>query len=315
MRQATVELSVLVVSYCTRELTIQCISSLLEQSRGIALEVIVVDNASDDGSAEAVEQAFPDVRVIRSGENLGFAAGNNLAAQEARGEWILLLNPDTITLPGAVSELLSLGRSRPDGGIFGGRTLTPEGAVDPRSCWRAMSVWSVFCRMYGLSAAFRGNRFFDPEFVRPPEKVEAVDVVTGCLLLIRRDLWMELDGFDPTFFMYGEEVDLCIRARRAGYQPLVTPSAAIVHYGGASERVHLDKQIRVIRARVMLMWKHWSSLEASTARLLMLASVGIRACVEYLAYSREGATPRFSWLAVWRRRQEWALRRFPSIKP
>ena len=189
------------------------------------MRVVVLDNASDDGSADAVAAAFPQVELIRSPDNLGFARANNVIAETAATEWLLLLNSDTEVLPGAIDELLAFARANPAHGIYGGRTLFPDGSLNRGSCYDRLTPWSAFCHATGLVAAFRDSALFDTENIGgwARDSVREVDIVSGCFFLIRTALWRELGGFDPRFFMYGEEVDLCHRARARGWRPVVTP--------------------------------------------------------------------------------------------
>ncbi len=245
--------SVIVVSYNTRAMTIDCIASVLEQT-SVPYELIVLDNASPDGSAAAIAGAFPPesgVRLIASPENLGFARGNNVAAREATGDYILLLNPDTLVLDHAIDRLVAFAGRVPEAGIWGGRTLYDDGSLNPFSCWGRMTAWSLTCRLLGLTAIFRSSEFFNPEVYGawPRDSEREVDIVTGCLFLIARETWDRLGGFDPAFVMYGEEVDLCLRARAAGLRPAITPEATIIHYRGASEKVRSDKMVRLLRSK------------------------------------------------------------------
>lgn len=261
-RATACEVSVLVVSFNTRELTLACVESVEEQTRSISFETLLVDNASCDGSASAIAARFPRVKVLRLDRNIGFAPANNVAAERARGEFILLLNPDTVVLDGAIETLVGFARRRPDAGIWGGRTVFADGSLNPTSCWGAQSVWSVLCRGVGLGRVFAGSRLFDPESLGwwGRDTVREVATITGCFLLIRRDLWDALGGFDPRFTMYGEEVDLCIRARRRGARPTFTPDATIIHYGGKSEAVKSDQVVRQFVARARLMRKHFGPI-------------------------------------------------------
>src|SRR5690606_35725860 len=122
----------------------------------------------------------------------------------------------------------------------------------------------VFCVATGLSSLFRGSSLFNPEGYGgwKRDTVREVDIVSGCFFLIRRELWERLGGFDPAFFMYGEEADLCLRARKLGARPMVTPEATIVHYGGASERVRADKMVRLLQAKALLIRRHWGPVAA-----------------------------------------------------
>lgn len=254
------DLSILVISYNTREMTLACLRSVFAETRKSQYEAIVVDNASSDGSSLAISAMIPGANLIASQENLGFAKANNLAAAQASGEWLLLLNPDTVVQDGAIDRLLTFARAHPEASIFGGRTVFGNGRLNPGSCWRRPTPWSVFCVSTGISSIFPRSEMFSPESYGAWQRdsVREVDIVSGCFLLIRRELWNELGGFDPAFFMYGEESDLCLRARRAGHRCMICPEASIIHYGGASERVRADKMVRLFRAKSLLFHRHWA---------------------------------------------------------
>lgn len=255
----SMNLSILIISHNTRTLTLDCLRSVYEQTRGIDFEVIVLDNASTDGSAAAIAAEFPQVRLMEPGSNLGFAVGNNRASQHAAGEFLLLLNPDTVVLDRAIERLLMFARAQPESGIYGGRTLHADRSLNRDSCHGRPTPWSLLCMGLGLSSIFRNSAIFNPEGLGSwrRDSVRAVDCVTGCFLLIDRQLWDSLGGFDESFFMYGEDTDLCMRATAAGYPCLLCPEAQIIHYGGRSERVRADKMVRLFRAKVQLFEKHW----------------------------------------------------------
>ena len=259
-RPIDVNVSVLIISFNTRALTLQCLRSVHEQTRGVEYEVVVVDNASDDGSADAIAAEFPSVRLIRLEENIGFARANNLAAKSALGRYLLLLNPDTVILDGAIQKAVAFADANPRAGIVGGRTYFGDHRLNYNSCHGAPTPWSQLCKGLGLSAVFRRSRLFDPESLGPWQRddVREVDAVTGCFLLIERDLWNRLGGFDESFFMYGEDTDLCLRAARLGRASMICPDCTLIHYGGQSDRVRADKMVRLFRAKAQLIRKHWS---------------------------------------------------------
>ncbi len=252
-------LSILIVSYNTREMTLACLDSLVSETRDVSFEVIIVDNASSDGSAAALEAHASHPRVIALEDNIGFARGNNLAAREARGDYVLLLNPDTVVLDRAIDRLMTFASVRPDAGIWGGRTVFADGRLNPSSAWGRMTPWRLLCRATGLTGLVPRSSLFNGEALggwdRSTER--EVDIVSGCFLLIKRRLWTALGGFDPTFFMYGEEADLCLRARLFGARPIVTPTAAIVHYGGASETTREGKMVKLLAAKATLIERHF----------------------------------------------------------
>jgi GT2 family glycosyltransferase len=302
-------LSILIVNYNTCVTTLECLASLFAYPPSVSYEVILLDNASSDGSVAAIREAYPQVKLIAHGDNAGFAGGNNIAAGHATGERLLLLNPDTLLFAGSLDALNSFAKRTPERRIWGGRTLFGDQSLNPTSCWAEISLWSLFCSAVGLTWAFPLSTLFNPEayggWRRDSER--DVDIVTGCFLLIDHALWRQLGGFDPTFFMYAEEADLCIRARAAGARPGISPTAQIIHLGGASETSQTEKVIKVMRGRVTLMRKHWSAPALAVGLLLcriwaLLRLIGSR----FVAGPRD--TPGGSldkWRIIWRRRAEW----------
>lgn len=304
----SLDVSVLIVSYNTRELTLACLGSVARETHGIRYEVVVVDNASSDGSAEAVARAFPEVRLIRSRENLGFACGVNLAAGSAGAEYLLLLNPDTEVLDGAIQRLVEFARSRPGAGIYGGRTLFADGSLNPGCCFRRMTPWTLLCRALGLSTLFADSPVFNSEGYGGWKRdvPRSVEIVQGSFLLIRAETWRELGGFSRDFFMYGEEADLCLRAAALGFRPCFSPAATIVHHGGGSEPVKADKQIRLLAAKRLLIRRHWSRSTAWLGLGLLRVSAGARSLASVLARAlRVDVGSAAAWEEVWKRRTEW----------
>lgn len=308
--EAEIELSVLIVSYNTRELTLACLRSIFGETHAPAFEVIVVDNGSTDGSEEAIRAGFPEVRVFPLTQNLGFSRGNLLAAQHARGRWLLLLNPDTEIRDNAIETIWAFAQQRPGAGIYGGRTIYADGSPNPTYAWGRPTLWSVLCRSLGLTSAFPRVRLLNPEGVAHwlSGVDNEVDIVSGCFLLISRDLWRLLGGFSSEFFMYGEDADLCLRARSLGYRPRVTADATIIHHVGASQPVRAERQIRVAAARIRLIRRHWHPALHGLGMALLAFGIWMRAA----AYGALSWLPKrhFSqhaecWRTVWRRRSEW----------
>jgi GT2 family glycosyltransferase len=274
----------------------------------VSFEAIVIDNASADGSADAIAEAFPQARLIRCDQNLGFAAANNLAARGATGEFILLLNSDTEVLDGAIQRVVAFARRHTEAGIVGGRTFFADGQLNRNSCHGRPTPWSMLCLGTGLASLFRHSALLNPEGLGPwrRDTVREVDAITGCFLLIRSELWRALRGFDESFFMYGEDTDLCLRARRANSRCVVCPEARVIHHGGASDRVRPDKIVRLFRAKAQLVRKHW---QPSTVWLglgmLRLWPLSRAAALGLLRLAR----PRLreahaAWREVWQRRAE-----------
>ena len=312
MTDSTAEVSIIIVSFNTREMTVACIRSIVSQSKRHSYEILVIDNNSRDGSAEAIKEEFPQVNLIRRSDNLGFAAANNLAAKHAKGTRLLLLNPDTLVLDGAIDTIVSFADRTPTARLWGGRAVFPDGSLNV-SCWSDMTIWSCLCRAVGLTWMLPKSKLFNPESIHlwdPLNKERGVDIVVGCFLLIDKSLWDELGGFNRTFFMYGDEVDLCIRARKKGARPRFTPDAVIIHYGGGSEPSSEEKLIKVFKGRITVMKEHWLPVVARLGQWTLVATAGLRAIGSSVLRppSRRGAgldQRSDVWPAVFRRRKEW----------
>lgn len=304
------ELSILLVNWNTRQMTLECLASIVAETRRTSYEIIVVDNGSTDGSAEAIAREFPQVRLIEAGENLGFARATNLQAKEARGGKLLLLNTDTVVLDGAIDALMEFSRRQPQAGIWGGRTLYADGSLNPTSCWGATTGWSCLAQALGLSAAFPASGLLNPRaypgWLRDSER--EVAIVTGCLFLIERSTWNALGGFDPRFFMFGEEAELCIRAAERGARPMITPTATIIHYDGASNRDPVQKAIYTLQSTLGVIDLHLHGGERAIARASTIGGVALRRAATALAaglgLSRFGAKADY-WRSIWSRRAEW----------
>jgi GT2 family glycosyltransferase len=298
------DVSILIVTYKCRDEARACLASIYGQEHDLDFESLVLDNASADGTVEMLRAEFPQAQLVALEENIGFAAGVNRLAELATGEFLLLLNPDTVVHPGAIDQILSFARTAPEHGLYGGRTLNPDGTAHPASCWGKPTLWSLTCFATLLSTAFKGSRFFDPESLGSWQRdsVREVDIITGCLLLVRNALWQELGGFDERFFMYGEDADLALRAAALGYRPAITPSAVITHEIGASSATRPDKIVLVYRGKSALLRKHWRSPRRQLGLALLWTGVGLRALVARATRNRGAAA---AWRAVWQERHAW----------
>lgn len=306
-------ISIIIVSYNTREDSLRCLKSIAEHG-GLDHESIVVDNGSVDHSVDAIRESFPDVTVIEAGENLGFARAVNRGARAARGRYLLLFNPDAILLPGSLEELLSFAERHPSNGLYGGRNLTATGENDLSSCWGAPSLWSLFCFATALSTAFPRSRVFDPESLGrwARDSVREVPVITGSLLLVSRVDWDRLGGMDERFFLYGDDAEFSIRARREGYRPVIVPAATIIHDKGGSTAGTGVKMNMVMAGKATLLFVIWGPISSRIGVLLLQAGAGLRALMETL--SKRPASRR-TWTAVWRRRRAWRTGYPDALEP
>ena len=278
------DLSIVIVSYKVPELLDNCIASVLAETRDLEYEILIVDNAPGDGSAEMIRGKYtpekcPHLRLLEPDDNLGFAGGNNFAAAQARGKRILLLNPDTVVLNGAIQKLWQFAESKPQAGIVGGRTVKADGSLEPTCCWSDPGIWPLACKAFGLNVLFRGNRIFDREsmgwWLRDDDR--QVDIITGCFLMISKELWDEVGGFDPRFFMYAEEVDLCWRVRNKGKEIWFAHEPEIIHLVGASaEKASGSRLLAVNKALLKLFHKHRGWAYCMLADFLMVTGLLIR---------------------------------------
>lgn len=229
-------LSVLIVSYNTREMTLECLRVLArELPPGLAAEILLVDNASSDGSVAAVRAAFPAVRLLVSDRNAGFGAANNLALAQAKGRYLLLLNTDAFPRPGAVRVLVDLLERRADVGVVGPRLLYADGSLQ-QSCFRFTTPLYAWLENLGATKLFRRHPAWDDYRGWDHASEREVDFVIGACLLLRREVYERVGGFDERFFMYQEEADWQKRIRQAGWRVVFTPAAEVVHLAGASGR-------------------------------------------------------------------------------
>lgn len=262
--------SVVVVSHNTREDLLRCLASLAQAS--VPLETLVVDNASEDGSPEAVERRFPDVRVLRNAANVGFGPANNRALAEARAPFVLLLNSDAELRPGCLETLVGILRERPDAGIAGPRTLEADGAVQ-MSFGPELTPWREW-RQRRLVAGVKARR---PDALRRAAAAAAREHepawVSASCLLARREALAAVGGFDEGYFLYEEDVDLCRRVRQAGWRVLFTPAAEAVHHLGRSvardpERARLEYQ----RSHLRYYSRHNGAVARGALRLYIAAA-------------------------------------------
>lgn len=300
----TPAVSVVIVSYQTRDLIRRALAALRTASPAGSYEVIVVDNASTDGSADAVAAEFPEVRVVQLARNVGFGRAVNVGAARARGAWVLLLNPDTEPVGDVIGEFVGYARANPEYRVYTGRTLHADHTDDGRSVFALPSLWGYFCFATGLATMFRRSRLFNPEELPGLDRsVPApVPAASGCLLLLQRSLFAELGGFLPDYFMYSEDIDLCHRAGLLGASPVLVPRARVVHVGGASS-TSVGKRVMVLRGKTTYLRLRWPRHRAAAGRALLASGVALRAAGARLTgragYWREVWAERRGWLAGW----------------
>jgi len=268
-------LSIIIVNYNVRDLLLAAIASLGDALEGIESEIIVVDNASTDGAVEVLQRDYPEIITIPLPRNLGFGAANNVGIERARGGFILLLNPDTIVQDDTIRTMLDFMAEHPEATFAGCKIILPDGSLDPVSKRGFPSPWSSFCRVFGLSRLFPRSRFFGGYNLTwlDPDTTSEIDALAGCFMFCRADALKALGGFDTDFFMYGEDLDLCYRAKKAGGRVYYHPATSILHRKGEStRRSSMDALHEFYRAMEIFARKHFRS----NVLMLWLVRAGIR---------------------------------------
>lgn len=256
------KLSVIIVNYNVKHYLEQCLLSLHRSLRGIDAEIIVVDNHSQDGSVAYLRSRFPKVRFVVSRHNLGFAGANNLAISQSIGEYVLLLNPDTIVGESTVSQVVGFMDAHPDGGALGVRMLHATGVSARESRRGKPSPEVAFYKMVGLCDRFPQSHRFAHYYMSylPWDQPEDIEVVSGAFCLLRREALARIGLLDEDFFMYGEDIDLSCRLLEAGYRNYYYP-AKIVHYKGESTQKSSFRYVHVFYEAMLIYFrKHYASM-------------------------------------------------------
>ncbi len=267
------DLSVIIVNWNVRELLRRCLASIEAHRGDLSLEVIVVDNASSDNSVSMVEQEFPQVHLIASQENLGYTGGNNLGAKEARGRYLLILNPDTEVIGDTLKQMVAYLDKHPEVGVLGPQLLYSDGSIQS-SRRRFPQLATAYFQGTPLSWRwFPNNRFVRMYHMadRPDDEIQPVDWLAGAALMIRRQTWQEVGPLDEQFFMYFEELDWCHRCRDAGWEIYYLPTARFIHHAkGSSRQIASAAQIRFYHSRTLYFRKYFGARWATVIRLFLL---------------------------------------------
>jgi GT2 family glycosyltransferase len=200
----------------------------------LSFEVLVVDNASSDGTFEMLKNEFPQVNAIFSKENLGFAKANNLAIKEAKGKYIFLLNPDTILLDENFEKLIDFAQKNPDVGAIGPKVLNSDLTIQ-HQCKRGFPTpWNIFCYLSGLAKIFPKSKIFAGYLLTylDTEKIQEVDSLSGCAMVVKREVIEKVGMMDEDYYLYGDDLDWCYRIKSAGWKVVYFPETKIIHYGG-----------------------------------------------------------------------------------
>ncbi len=272
-----VSLTLSIVNTNNRDLLRQCLRSVRDTVLSTRHEVIVVDNASDDGSAEMVELEFPECRLIRLAQREGYGASHNHAIARAAGKYVLILNEDMEMLPGAIDTMMAKAEAIPDLGVLGCRILNADRSLQ-HSCFRFPTLaGELFEALFPYTLVYPECRLRSKMYEWGHDEARDVDVVVGCCMLAPRHVLEQVGRFDPAFFVYSEEHDLCKRVHDAGLRVVFTPDAEMIHFGGqTSKRMSLRMALVQLDSRTRFFRKHHGAPRALAFRVIVLLGVALR---------------------------------------
>jgi GT2 family glycosyltransferase len=270
-----VDVSILIVCYRSRDLILQCLKGVDLYTRGCTYEVLLVD-CSNDGTADLVRESYPRTRIIENTQNLGFGRGNNLLAEHATGRFLVLLNPDVVVNDDAIGELYRTAMAWPDAGAVGGRCRLPTGARDPGSKQFIPTLFRL------AIAAMGGARFLNGALAETATEAATVETLSGAFMLVRSEAWHEAQGFDSSFFMYSEELDLCQRIKQQGWLIVMTPRAEIIHLVGGGDGQNPKRILMLTTSRMHFFRKFWRPWQVITGGALLWIHALIRVLLAFL---------------------------------
>ncbi len=274
------KLSVIIVSYNVKHFLEQCLHSVRAAGYGIDIEIFVIDNASVDGSIKMVKEKFPEVKCITNPGNAGFAKANNQAIRQSTGEYVLLLNPDTIVETDTFSKIIAFMDSHADAGGLGVKMVDGTGKFLPESKRGLPTPGVAFCKVFGLSRLFPKSKTFNKYHLGylDKDKTHQVDILAGAFMLIRKSVLNEIGLLDEAFFMYGEDIDLSYRIIKAGFHNYYYPDARIIHYKGEStKKGSLNYVFVFYNAMIIFARKHYTIKNARLFSILINMAIYFRA--------------------------------------
>ena len=260
-----VDISIIIINWNTKDLLLNCLKSIKDREAKYEMEIIVVDNASTDGSPEAVKSQFPNVKLIVNNNNLGFAKGNNIGIEASSGRYVYLANSDIVIKEGCIEGMLRYMDTHTSIGILGPRLLNPDLTLQP-SCKKFPTLWNNFCLAVGLTRIFLRSKLFCGEHMWffPHDTVIRVEALVGAFLVVRREAIKQVGLLDENFFMYGEEIDWCKRFWNAGWEVVFYPEAEVVHYGRASSS---REPVRFFKESYRSKLKYWKKHRSRVAQI------------------------------------------------
>ena len=273
-------LAIIIISFNVRKLLQECLESIYRETRRTRFEIWVIDNYSRDDSVSMLKETFPEVHLIENKENLGFTRANNQAIARCRSDLVLLLNPDTLIQDGALDKMVQFMDEHPEVGVSGCRVENPDGSLQ-LACRRSIPTPQVaFYRLTGLSRLFPHSQVmarYNLTYLDPNQPHE-VDAVSGAFLLIRKSVVDQIGMLDETFWIFGEDIDWCIRAQKAGWKVMYYPEAHILHYKGIGCSTNSRKtSYEFYRAMYLFHRKHFAKDYSALTNFFVYAGIGVKA--------------------------------------
>ncbi len=276
-----IDVSTVIVNWNSRQYLAKCLDTMLSRKRTIRVEVIVVDNASSDGAVGWLKKEYPEVTVIESTENVGFARGNNMGIRKASGRYICLVNPDVEFRDECLQTLCEFMERNQDVGICGPKILNGDGSIQ-YSCREYPTLWNNLCFALGLYRIFPHSAAFSNELMSyfGHDRLRKVEAISGCFMMSRREAMEEVGLLDESFFMYSEDLDWCKRFNDKGWKIVFNPAVSALHYGGGSSenepaRFAVEKELAIIQY-----WnKHHGAIENALIRIILLTNHALRIAI------------------------------------
>jgi hypothetical protein len=277
------DLSIIIVNYNVKEFLQNLIHSIEKASTNLTKEIIIIDNASDDGSVEFIKEKFPQIKLIANQINLGFGKANNIGLKHATGKYILLINPDTLVAEDTFEKMIKFFESNKNVGLAGCKILNPDGSLQ-LACRRSFpGPWTSFTKVTGLSTLFPKSKIFARYNLTylDENKSYEVDAISGSFMMMRKEVYEKVGGFDEQFFMYGEDLDLCYRIQKAGYKVFYVHSTQIIHYKGEStKRSSIDETKVFYSAMHLFVKKHLST--SFLVGLILRSAIFVRSILAFI---------------------------------
>jgi len=278
------EVSIIIASYNTREFTLQCLKSIYDNVKNLSFEVICIDNNSRDGSAGSIREMFPEVVLIEAEKNQGYAKANNFGISRSVGQYVILLNSDTVVMPGSLEDVIEFMRSHPDAGAASPKLLNPDGTI--QYCIRTLpSITTAIFQSLRWHELFPGNRITEKYYqtALDYDEILSVDSIGTTCYAIKREVLDNIGLLDERFMMYNVDLDLNKRIKDAGYNVYFLPKAKIIHYGGVSVNQNSYRGLIEQHQGMWLMYKkHYASKRSGFVSCFIFFAINLRLLVYLL---------------------------------